>query len=151
MEVETEIVASEQNAKLTAQLDKVQSSKIPLEERLEKLPGLIFEKELAIYNLTCRLSEIKKSIELNESIMMREITAERTEDGKQKFSNDAARQAEMRIRLRDNENYKKLKEDEEKFHNSLEHRKIEHNFLRNMLGSAKWLAQLKSGEEGRRK
>ena len=142
MEVESEEVVNEKITELGNRHDLVKKSRIPLEERQEKLPGLIYEKELFIYDVTVRLGEVKKSIDLIESETMRSITQEKTSEGKKRYTNQEMRKAELRRRLKGNESYKSLKDREASLHDRLEKAKVEHHFLLNMFSSAKWLTKL---------
>ncbi len=132
---------------IDAQLRRAKASSIPLEERLEKLPGLLYAKELEIYELSEALAAIKDQLEAIEREEYLRIDGETIRDSngkvKKKFSNEAARRAELQRRLRDSEKYQRLKVREKATHDRLENLKIEHSFLTRLYSSTKYLARLR--------
>lgn len=142
-----EAVAVEKIEEVDARLRRAKASSIPLEERLEKLPGLLYAKELEIYELSEALAAIKDQLETIEREEYLRIDGETIRDSngkvKKKFSNEAARQAELQRRLRDSEKYQRLKVREKATHDRLENLKIEHSFLARLYSSTKYLARLR--------
>jgi len=131
-----------------AQLRRAKASSVPLEERLEKLPGLLYQKEVEMYELSEALAGVKDQLEAIERVEYLRIDGETIRDSngrvKKKFSNETARQAELQRRLKDHTKYQELKDREKSLHDRLENLKIEHSFLTRLYSSTKYLARLKA-------
>lgn len=138
---------------LDKRLGKVTASATCLVDRLEKLPGLIELTESELYDSSCEISNVKMGKELIESRIMGEITREmEVFDGekppeerrkpKPKFSNEAARNAELLRREKFDDAFKDIKAREEAVHKKYEAIKRRLHLCENMFSGAKWLTKL---------
>jgi len=84
-------------------MDDVQEK--PTFKDLDNLTKEIFVLNLRIYEGHNSLNFLKDTLVLTQLRMSAEVAAEKTEDGKKKFSNEDQRQVEVKKRLSEQTNY----------------------------------------------
>lgn len=139
-------------------LEKVKPSSVSLKDRLEKLPAVVRAREFEVYEASCDISNVKKAVELINSRMMAEITsetvaldedkpAEERKPPKPKYTNEAARNAELRQRQSHDKEYLDVKAREEAVHRRFEYSKIEFGFAKRFLNASHRLVELMAIEQ----
>lgn len=138
--------------RLDREIEVAKPSRMPLEERLEVLPGILMSKDLEIYALSCKIEDLKpriKNIEIQAFNRLRAETVDGVKEGvtKPKYTVEQAEyESKLHLAIQD-DGYKNLKNQEKALHKEFETLKIERSFVENSMKMARTLAWLKVGEK----
>ncbi len=135
--------------KLDRAIEVTKKSRVPIEEKLETLPALIFIKDTEVYRKSSEIEKIKPKIKNMEQDAFNRKRAETVEGAKEgvtkpKYTVDQATyESKLQLSIHD-ETYKQLKETEKNLHIEYEMMKLERMFLENSFKAARTLAWLKA-------
>jgi len=122
-----------------------------LRSALQKLPGLIKEKQDAVFKAQTQKGEWIKKNKTIESDMIRAIAAEteQVEDkktkelvSKKKYTNDMQRTSQFDVRLMNNIDYNKMQDSVDKLDKWVSETEIELSYLKRLNNNAGYLALL---------
>ena len=122
-----------------------------LRSALQKLPGLIKEKQDAVFKAQTQKGEWIKKNKTIESDMIRAIAAEteQAEDkktkelvSKKKYTNDMQRTSQFDVRLMNNIDYNKMQDSVDKLDKWVSETEIELSYLKRLNNNAGYLALL---------
>ena len=122
-----------------------------LRSALQKLPGLIKEKQDAVFKAQTQKGEWIKKNKTIESDMIRAIAAEteQVEDkktkelvSKKKYTNDMQRTSQFDVRLMNNIDYNKMQDSVDKLDKWVSETEIELSYLKRLNGNAGYLTLL---------
>jgi hypothetical protein len=136
--------------KLDRTIEATKPSRVPLEDRLEILPGQLFVKDLDIYRIFSEIEELKPKIKAMEAEKLKEyraMTVPGVKEGttKPKYTVEQAEyESKFHLGLHDNK-YKALKKQEKDLYTQYEMLKMERNFLDMSFKATRTLAWLKVG------
>ena len=118
---------------------------------LQKLPGLIKEKQDAVFKAQIQKGELIKKNKTIESDVSRAVAAEteEVEDKKtgelvqkRKYTNDMQREAQFNVRLMNNKDYSKMQDSVDKLDKWTSETEIELSFLKRLNSNAGYLTLL---------
>lgn len=118
-----------------------------LEKALCELPKMIFEAELALYELETRIEATERQLKIHRARVAGEIATERTENGKARFSNETAREMELERRLSENVDYNDLAKHFRELQLEARKAQAELHYQLNRMKVAKLLVKLVTAEE----
>jgi len=122
-----------------------------LKGALQKLPGLIKEKQDAVFKAQIQKGDLIKKNKTIESDMIRSIAAE-TEQvadkktgeliSKKKYTNDMQRTAQFDVRLMNNKDYNQMQDSVDKLDKWVSETEIEVSYLKRLNSNAGYLTLL---------
>lgn len=129
----------------------IEPSTMTLEERLEKLPAMIFKKKQEIYGISCKLSEVKATItnmEAEEFNRFRKETVPGAKEGitKPKYTVEQAQYEAVKHLNLHNKGYKKRKDEESRLHTQMKFLEDERDFLIDTYKAARTLVWKEVGD-----
>lgn len=132
----------------------VKESQIPHKERMEKIPGRVWEVKTSVYEISRKISGVKKALALREATVAKDVAQQKETTGeeenpveKPKYPTVGERENEVRLRCARDEEHKGLKAQEDMFHEKIERLKIDLDMLQNLQRNTRRLMDLE--ERGR--
>lgn len=115
-------------------------------DTIYKLPAEIHHQETILSKIKQRLDEAKSNLELEKQVIIAAVISETNGDGKPRYTNEKAREAEIAKRLAVNTEYQEILLTVREAENAVNSEQFELNRLHNEFSAYKTIAKILTGK-----